>query len=532
MAIPAAAIGLPTTGGTVTAATVVAASGTGATAIPEHCLVAGSIAPVDSAATPILFKLALPTQWNSKVVMFGGGGLNGTIPNIAGNVPAGPFNMATPLGRGYATFASDSGHQANALGSLDGRFGANDEAVANFGGEALKKTRDASLFLLKARYAVSKAEKSYFAGGSTGGREALQAIQQWPADWDGAIVLFPAWNNLSAWIAGHRISKALAQPGAYPNQAKRALLTKAALQACDALDGVNDNLISDQKRCNAVFDPSTAMVGGAPLACVGGGDAGDTCLSAAQIDALKLIDRGASFNFALASGETGYPGANVWGSDLGINNPAYPAVSPTVTFLGLGTSQPVSPMPLTAPYISQMLDQLIKFMVTRDPTYDSLAFDSENPGAYLPRLSDLSARFDGKTDISAFVARGGKLLLAHGKSDVLVTTRTSELYYQRLQTQLGAEKVNSFARYYEVPGYGHAVSTAFNLSWDSLTTMEQWVEQGVAPTGQVATDTLGVPGRTRPMCDYPKWPKYNGTGDVNLAASFSCADPTAVPAPT
>ena len=153
-AIPAASIGLPTAGAVVTAASGVAAAGTGAKAIPEYCLVTGTIAPVDTTAPNITFRVALPTIWNSKVVMFGGGGFNGSIPNVAGNVPAGPTDQLVPLGRGYATFASDSGHQANALGSLDGSFGLNDEAVRNFSGDALKKTRDAAVFLIKARYAV------------------------------------------------------------------------------------------------------------------------------------------------------------------------------------------------------------------------------------------------------------------------------------------------------------------------------------------------------------------------------------------
>jgi hypothetical protein len=75
-----------------------------------------------------------------------------------------------------------------------------------------------------------------------------------------------------------------------------------------------------------------------------------------------------------------------------------------------------------------------------------------------------------------------------------------------------------------VAGLGHAASSVFNATWDSLTALEQWVEKGTAPSGQVTTDTAGVPGRTRPLCDYPKWVKYNGTGDVNLAASFTCVD--------
>jgi feruloyl esterase len=523
VSIPAASIGLPTSGGKVTDASLVDASGTGPAALPEHCLVTGSIAPVDEDSTPILFRLALPTEWNSKVVMFGGGGFDGSIPNVVGNVPAGPTDQLTPLGRGYATFASDSGHQANALGSQDGRFGLDDEAVRNFGGDALKKTRDAAIYLVNARYAKGAPVRSYFAGGSTGGREALAAIQRWPADWDGAIAWYPAWNDVAALLAGQRVTRALAQPGAYPNTPKRLLVRDAALEACDALDGVEDGLIANQLQCNAIFDPATATLNGAPVRCAGGADTGDTCLSDAQITALKVVDTPTKFNFHLASGETQYPGNNVWGSDLGItSNPS--ALQPVVTFLAFGTTQPTMPMPTTAPYVSVLIDQWIKYSVTRDPSFDSMTLDPENPGPWGNRISELSTQLDTGTDISAFAARGGKLLLAHGLSDVLVSTRATEQYYQRLQAQMGPAAVDSFVRYYEVAGFGHAVSTVFNATWDSLTALEQWVEHDTSPSGQVTTDTVGVPGRTRPLCDYPKWPQYKGSGDVDLASSFSCVN--------
>lgn len=521
MTIPASAIALPTSGGTVATATVHAASGSGASALPEYCLVAGSIAPVDPTAPQIKFQLALPTQWNSKVVMFGGGGFDGSIPSVIGNVPNGPADQLVPLGRGYATFASDSGHQANSFGSQDGTWGLNAEATANFGGDALKKTHDASVFLVKARYG-SAPVRAYFAGGSTGGREALASIQRWPADWDGAIAWYPAWNDASALLGGQRMNRALAQPGAYPNQAKRAVIYQAAMEACDGLDGVVDGLISNQQACNAAFDPATATVGGAPVRCAGGTDTGDTCLSDAQIDALKTINTATRFNFTLASGETGYPGYNVWGADLGMANAS--PIQPVVTFLAFGTSQPATPMPRTAPYVSVLLDQWIKYVVTGDANFDSLTFDPENPGAYATRISDLSQSLDTRTDISAFAARGGKLLLAHGVQDVLVSTRATEEYYRRLQAQMGQSKVDSFVRYYEVPGLGHAYSSVFNATWDSLTALEHWVENGQAPSNQVTTDTFGVVGRTRPLCDYPKWPLYNGSGDVNVASSFVCVN--------
>ncbi|WP_406550522.1 tannase/feruloyl esterase family alpha/beta hydrolase [Paraburkholderia aspalathi] len=520
--VPASSIGLPTTGATVTAATTMPASGTGAQATGEYCLVSGAINPVDPAAPQIKFQIAMPTVWNNKIMMFGGGGYDGTIPAPTGNVPAGPTAQPTPLGRGYATFASDSGHQANALGSEDGSFGVNDEAVQNFSGDALKKTRDAAVYLIDARYAVKAPKRAYFAGGSSGGREALAVVQRWPQDWDGSIVLYPAWAAASLDLQFGRITRALAAPGAYLDQAKRKVLLNAVLAACDTLDGVADGLISNVAACNTTFNPATATVNGTALRCAGGADTGDTCLSDAQISALNVYNTPITFGYPLASGETQYPGFNVYGADLGVANAS--ALQPTVTTLALGTSQPASPMPTTAPYLSVFWDQWIRYFVTRDSNYNSLTVDPQNPGSLQARISQLTGLQDvNKTDLSAFNARGGKILMAHGMADALVSTRSTEQYYQRLQATMGASAVANFVRFYEIPGYGHAVSTVYNASWDSLTTLENWVENGVTPPAQTVADTAGVPGRTRPLCEYPGFPRYNGSGDVNAASSFTCA---------
>lgn len=521
VAIPSTAIGLPSGDGKATESVVVPAAGSNASATPAYCRVTGTLAPVHPQAPAITFRVALPVAWNGKVMMFGGGGFDGTLPNVAGNVPAGPTDQPTPLGRGYATFASDSGHQANASGSLDGRFLQYDEAVRNFGGDALKKTRDAAFFLIGRHYAQGKPKRAYFAGGSTGGREALSLAHRWPDDWDGIIAWYPAWNQLSAMLGGHRVSRALAQNGAYPSPAKRAVLHRAVLETCDLLDGLADGVVSNQTQCNARFDPNVARVAGAPLRCPDGTDAGDTCLSDAQIAALTTMNTAARFSFFLASGSTGYPGYNVWGASLGAAGGSS-AVHPIETFLNLGTEQPAMPVPAGAPYITKQLDQMIKLGVTRDPAFDSLTLDPENPGPWASRLSAFSTLLDVGTDLTAFAARGGKLLLAHGTSDVLVSARATEQYYQRLQAQMGPARVDTFVRYYEVPGYGHAVSTVFNATWDSLTALENWVEKGVAPKDQITTDTVGVPGRKRPLCEYPAWPRYRGAGDVNAAESFVC----------
>jgi feruloyl esterase len=522
MAIPASAIGLPTTGGAVISATVVPAAGAGAALVAEYCRVNAQISPVDPSAPNILFRVALPTSWNQKALMYGGGGFDGSIPSVTGNVPSGATDKLLPVTRGYAVFASDSGHQAGASGSLDGTFGLNDESLANWGGDALKKTRDAAMFVIMARYGAAPL-KSYFAGGSTGGREALQSIQRWPQDWDGAIAWYPAWNQASAMLGGQVATLALSQPGAYLNANKRLALFQSAMQACDHLDGLIDGLINNQAACNATFDPATAMLKAAPLRCPGGVDSGDTCLSDAQIEAVRTMDAPARFAFPLARGNKEYPGYNVWGADLGITSSS--PVEPIVVFLNLGSAQPANPMPATAPYISQQLDGVLKYMITRDLTFNPLSFDPQQHSEWSLGWRELSRMIDQSPDISAFAKRGGKLLLAHGLQDVLVSTRATEDYYQRLLQILGSDKVASFVRFYEVPGMGHAISSQFNPAWDSLTALEQWAEGGVAPANQVAVDTVGVPGRSRPLCDYPKWARYNGSGDINAFASFTCVNP-------
>ncbi len=522
MIVPVGAIGLPTLGATVTAASVVAAAGTGPTALGEYCKVTADIAPVDPAAPKIKLQVDLPTTWNGKVLMFGGGGYDGEIPNIAGNVPAGPIDRLLPLGRGYATFASDSGHQGGALGRRDGSFGINDEALNNFSGDALKKTRDVAVAIVKARYGASKPTRAYFAGGSSGGREALAAVQRWPEDWDGAIVLYPAGAAASLDLQFGRFTRAFAEPGAYPNVAKRKRLYDAALEACDRLDGVVDGLVSNMRACNALFDPAKATIGGTPLRCPDGGEGGDRCLSDAQITALKVFDTPITFAYPLASGETQYPGFNVWGTDLGIPNAS--PLQPVVTQLSFGSSPPTTPMPATVPFGSLFWDHWVKYFVTRDPDFDSSTLDPENPGRWQARIGALTGVQDvNGTDLGPFAAKGGKILMAHGMSDALVSTRATEQYYDRVRSTMGPARVQDFLRFYEIPGYGHAVSTVFNASWDSLTTLENWSEKGIAPPAQTVADATGVPGRTRPLCEYPGFPRYLGTGDVNLASSFTCA---------
>jgi hypothetical protein len=496
--IPPSVMSLPTAGGRTTAASVRSTVAGGEPV--QYCQVDADIFPVDPAAPPIKMRVALPEHWNRKAMMSGGGGYDGTIPDLTANVPFGPADRPVPLARGYAMFASDSGHQQgpDAVSSLDGSFGVNDEAVRNFAaGDALKKTRDASLYLIRRAYGAKPAE-TYFAGGSTGGREALVVAQRWPSAFDGVISAYPAWNNLAEILFLGYLTQILARPGAFPGPDEQALLHTSVVKACDGLDGVEDGVVSDPGGCH--FDPYTLRCPGTP------------CLSDAQIDAVIAMSTPFAWPYRIASGETGYPGFPfLSGADM------------RTPFLGFGTTAPASPMPVTSGYGMQYWDQWVRYFLTRDPGHDPLAVDPRDPGKWLTRISGLSAVQDrNDADLRPFAEAGGKLILLHGAADELVSDRSTSDYYQRVRDLAGPRRTEGFLHYYLVPGANHANagSPAFAAAWDSLTALERWVEQGRSPAGQVVTDVAH--DRTRPLCEYPRWPKYRA-GDPDRASSFVCA---------
>jgi feruloyl esterase len=56
--------------------------------------------------------------------------------------------------------------------------------------------------------------------------------------------------------------------------------------------------------------------------------------------------------------------------------------------------------------------------------------------------------------------------------------------------------------------------------------LDRWVSQNVAPTTLIGTRIVsGVANRTRPLCPYPQVARYKGTGSIDDAGSFSCANP-------
>jgi len=153
--IPAEEIGLPSGAARIETAVLMAATAAAGTApaLPEYCRLVGSIAPRGPGADPIRFQLNLPTRWNRKAVMVGGGGFNGSL--VTGLAPlrdAAP-GQPHPLAQGYATFGTDSGHDGAAYAATDpAKFALNDEMFLNFAHQSYKKVKDVAHRAMAAYY--------------------------------------------------------------------------------------------------------------------------------------------------------------------------------------------------------------------------------------------------------------------------------------------------------------------------------------------------------------------------------------------
>lgn len=494
--IPSAAVGLKTTGATVARAVSVRAQT--ATGQGGYCQVNGAIHPVDPKAPEINFQVNLPDSWNGKALHFGGGGYDGTV--VAGlGLPMAPPGVQPAIFQGYVTFGSDSGHQTSP-GQEPAAFAANDEALRNFGGDQLKKTHDVALALVKRLYGKAP-KRTYFYGGSQGGHEGFLVVQRWPKDYDGVIALYPVYDIVPLQTNGVQLGQVLFRSaGSWINPAKANVVTARVVAACDELDGVRDGLISNTRACHAKFDPRS-------LLCANGADAGDSCLSYEQLATLE----------AFASERR--IGVEASGIDTFPRWPVFEGANMAGRF-GLGeTAKPASPPAANNGFTYFMGDQGVRYLILRDPASDSRMFV---PGDHAQALKTASKLIDASNpDISAFRASGGKLILLHGTIDMAVSPYNTINYYERMQKRFGGG-LTDFVRFYVVPGYGHGTGP-FTVGWDVVATLDAWVDRQQPPGQQVAVDlNAATAGRARPLCEYPKWPKYKGSGDPNRADSFEC----------
>ncbi len=498
-------IGLPTGGAVVRSARREASHG------KEYCRVLGEIAPVSAGAQGIRFEVNLPAGWNGKAVQFGGGGFDGALKTADGlGVPeVGVKGQPTPLERGYATFGGDSGHHHHYLvlpdvyNEVKARFALNDEERMNFAKDGLKKTHDAAVAVMK-RYYGTGPKRMFFLGGSTGGREAYFVTQLWPLDYDGVLGAYAGWNQVELDLQFIRVSQAEYAKGdkytrGWLPKSKTRLVGRRVMEACDAADGLKDGIISDPAGCH--FELKS-------LAC-GAGKDGNDCLTDGQLRTFEVFATEQRTAEPLAHGVQSIAGFNVTrGTDLTgsmglwrhpFHDPAYP----------LGS------------FYYQIGSGVLRFFLTKDPGFDLFTFDTTTGGKYAKDLRPGSVASDASdADLSAFAGHGGKFLMVHGTADATIPTGASVQFYKMMTGKMGQAKVDDFARFYLVPGFGHGRGI-FDAGFDALGVLDAWVETGVGPEGLVVTDNHS--GKTRPLCGWPRWAKYVG-GDVGVAGSFTCVE--------
>jgi feruloyl esterase len=480
----------------VTAGSLTVSPKVALTDLPAFCRVQGVSKP--SGDSSIFFEVWLPQpdRWNDRFLSAGEGGFAGS-PNYTRNGLDG--GMDELLRRGYATAGTDTGHTSNETSWAVGH----PEKAADYLYRAKHLVTVAAKGVIAAYYG-RPARYSYFSSCSNGGRQGLLEVQRYPGDFDGLIIGAP-WNFQSRSNAGFVWNaQALSAPGAAIPAAKLPAITAAAMAACDAKDGLADGVIANPPGCR--FDPAV-------LACKGAET--DACLTPPQLDALRKIYDGPKNP---RTGEKIFPGFTV-GSETSWTN--------------MVRNLDASGLP----------NGYFANLVFENPKWDFRTFDFD---ADMKKADEKVGRLGNATavDYSEAVRRGVKIIQYHGWNDQTLQPAYSPEYYEQvIRANGGLDATQRFYRLYMVPGMTHCyfgpgaasfggvgqqIPPARDAVHDLQTALEAWVEKGAAPGRMVATKfTDEKPATrsiqlTRPLCLYPTFPRYRGTGDPNDAASFVC----------
>jgi len=448
--------------------------------LPAFCRVSATLMP--SSDSNIRIEVWMPVAgWNSKYEGTGNGG-------YAGGIAYG--GLASGVRRGYAVANTDLGTSPTAGDNSDVLVG-HPEKWRDWGSRATHEMTVAAKQIVRAYYGRT-AGLSYYVGCSTGGQQGLVEAQRFPDDFDGVIAGAPA-NNRTRLHMGFIWDLAVAEetPESYIPASKLPLISAAVLDACTAQKAVpTDLFLTHPADCQ--WDPQALLCKAA--------DAPD-CLTAAQVaTARKLYDgpRNPATHASL------YPGMTR-GSELDWDTMVPQGAEPRY-------------------------DALFKW--TFGAKWDWRTFDFNRDVAAVDAL--LAANVNATDpDLQTFKAHGHKLIVYHGWADVIVPSLESINYYTSVENAQAAshhrspaDETQQFYRLFMVPGMAHCGGGPGLNSIDPVEALEQWVEKGTAPKKIIAKRTVkGVTEMTRPVCPYPQAARYNGAGDSNDAANFTCVNP-------
>jgi len=502
------------------------------------CAVEGTLAP------SIGFRVELPFKsWTQRYMQLGCGGLCGRTSLQVGVADGCPTFEAG----GFVLASTDMGHEG-----VETEWGADPQKRADFAYRSLHATSLAAKALIKRFY--GKAERfSYFNGCSDGGREALIMAQRFPEDFDG-IIAGAAAMNFQVQNSLYHGWQARSNTGADDQPILLAprlpILHRAVVAACDTLDGQQDGLIAAPGLCH--FDPATVQ-------CQPGATDTGECLTAAEVEVARKFYAGPRDP---DTGERLTIGGPQFGSEL-----AWAGVS-----VPQGAGQPI----FSSMVSMQAMEHLI---FEQDPPAGFTLADLRFTRATFDSLRARHPLYDATNpDLSAFAARGGKLIIWHGWADPHISPINSIAYHEAVRRQMGEDQADSFERLYLLPGVYHCSGGEGLSLLDLVTPIMAWVERGQAPDAiETRQDTntrssgfgqpseaagmrMGPPGgsegppvgreplstviepsrgatplpsdtvvaRSRPIYPYPSIAEYKGSGDPNAAASYQRGKPLAL----
>ena len=536
--------GLPNSTTVINSATLNAprAAQGNAPALPEHCEVQGRMnerTGVNSQRYAIRFHLRLPTDWNGKFFFEGGGGSNGNLGNALGNLQG--QQRGNALAMGFAVVSTDSGHD-NAVNNDPTRngtltFGFDPQARRDFGFNSYDQVAQAAKAIITAYYGRA-IERSYYVGCSEGGREAMMMSQRFPTYFDGILECSPGFKLAKAALFGHAAdAQALAEVAKSAGIFDRFgqpllnktftdedldLAAQAITSACDSLDGLQDGIIDNFPACTA------AVVAPKLTAITCKGPKRNTCLSTVQVAALQKIFAGAK----TAQGELLYAD---WAWDCGIGGKIGDTYNQGWRSWKLGAFDAANNASIIATLGSASASAVFVTPPVAVPSTGAapmayllgVDFDRDAAKLYAKSGEFTEAVWDfmmaSSTDLSAFKDHGGKLLIVHGVSDPVFSINDTISWWNDVnRANNGA--ASDFTRLFAVPGMNHCAGGPATDQFDAFTALVNWVEKGTAPERIVATagQNSPWPGRTRPLCAYPKQARYKGSGSIEDAGNFVC----------
>jgi pimeloyl-ACP methyl ester carboxylesterase len=502
--------------------------------LPRHCILSGIAnqrSGVDGRSYAIRFELRLPVEWNGRFLHQVNGGNDGVVVPALGDKPDGwASGGVVPLARGFAVLSSDSGHSAadpanRLLGLAAGAaFGLDPQARRDYGYAADMMLAPVAQKIIALHYG-RKPDYAYMAGCSNGGRHAMVAAERMAANYDGFLVGNPgfdlpraaiqhAWDVQAFVKADPDIRKSLTKEDAQ-------LVASRITEVCDALDGVTDGLTSNLAACQKAFEFNS-------LGCAPGKT--DSCLSQAKVDALKTSFAGPKSS----SGEALY---SDWPVDGGIGTGNWRDWKveskvaawnnyPIIATMGAASLNYIFSTPPVA--VEGSTDKLIEALkaydfdkdapkiFTKDPTFTESAMDFMAP----PEVDN--------PHLSALQKAGHKMIIYHGQADPVFSVNDTIQWYAKLKANV--KDADGFVRLFTLPGGTHCGGGVTLDRFDALTALTDWVEKRKAPeriNASVNPTNKEVPvswspKRTRPLCPYPSYAAYSGSGDTEEQANFIC----------